>query len=162
MNDTTKFLVDRSVLALTAYAEGRGDSHEGRSSVEERIAIMCVVRNRRLHFERYRAADASYKAVCLAPLQFSCWNTPAAGVRDANHDALVVLAERMVVGQPPDPLVAETLYLADGVISGALLDATRGATSYYAPAAMQPPGRVPTWAKDVPAVQIGSQFFLVV
>lgn len=156
-------LDDRRTLALTAWAEARQiprgvlDDH---SPVEELIAVMIVVRNRRAHFARWRAVDASYKAICLAPRQFSCWN-PHSG---SNHDALLALAARLAVRPGPsvaiDPLVDECLYLADGVIAGVLRDRTNGATAYWAPAAMVPPGRTPRWAVDLPRWKIGDQYFV--
>lgn len=150
-------LTDRIALAGTMWAEGRGDAREGHSSVEERLAIGCVCRNR-LETRRW---GTTYRAVCLAAKQFSCWN---AGV-DANHQALLALVARTLDGlllsgdASDDPVFNETLYLAGGVIHGEILDRTNGALSYYAPAAMKPRGRVPAWAVGRVGVAIGTQFF---
>ncbi len=167
-------LDDRQTLALTAWAEARAvprddDSH---SPVEELIAVMVTVRNRLPHFASWHASAASYKAACLAPNQFSCWNTGM----DANHLALMAQARLLVgaeqieslmdAGTPidnlpaTDPLIPECLYLADGVISGVLLDRTGGATQYWAPAAMIPPGRIPNWGRGKPTLLIGNQLFV--
>jgi hypothetical protein len=54
----------------------------------------------------------------------------------------------------------ECLWIADGVIRRYVQDRTGGARNYYAPAAMDPPGRVPTWASGKPAKTIGRQVFL--
>ena len=161
--DVLAALDDRQTLALTAWAEARQaprttlDDH---SPVEELIAVMVVVRNRRATPARWRATDASYKAICLAPKQFSCW-TPNSG---SNHDALMAWAATFssVAGfvAADHPLLAECLYLADGVIAGTLLDRTNGATSYWAPAAMVPAGRQPAWAYGLPRWKIGDQFFV--
>lgn len=159
--DIYRLLTDAVALAGTAWAEARNVPRDpnSHSSIEERVAVMCVVRNRRAHFARYRAADDSYKAICLAPAQFSCWIAGSG----TNHDALLVLMGRLVGGQPSqDPVFDETLYLATGVIGGQVLDRTGGSTSYYAPAAMQPPGHVPTWAVNQPTLLIGDQIFLKV
>ena len=146
-------LIDEAVLALTMWAEARGDRAEGHSSLEERVAVGCVVRN------RARETRQSIKAVCLRPLQFSCWNVGT----DPNHLALLVEAEKMLAREPLEPLMRETAYLASGIVSGVILDPTGGATSYYAPAAMRPPGRVPAWARDVePCARIGSHLFFQV
>jgi len=137
-------LDDRLALAGTAWAEARGDWREGHSSVEERIAVMMSVKHRTAHYGRFRAVAPTFKAVCLAPNQYSCWN--AGG--DLNHHALMALMERVVSGgSSRDLLFEETLFLADGVISGVLLDATQGADSYFAPKAMKPAGRMPREAK---------------
>lgn len=113
-------LVDRSVLGLTMYGEARG------ARVEARIAVGCVARNRTRWPARYRATASHYKAICLAPKQFSCWNGG-----DANYAAVMAQAERIVHGPGLDDLVLqECLYLADGIIERALLDNTRGSTFY--------------------------------
>jgi N-acetylmuramoyl-L-alanine amidase len=150
-------LVDESALALTMWGEGRGDWREGHSSLEERVAIGAVVRNRLPHFKAFRATLPTYRAVCLAPNQFSCWMKAGGAV---NYAAVMAMAER-VVTEPSviDPLFSECLFLARGIISGVLLDQTGAATMYYAPAAMLPPGTVPTSAAGRPVVQIGAQVF---
>ena len=156
-------LDDRQTLGLTAWAEGRQiprDDPHSHSPVEELIAVMVVVRNRLARVSA-STTGASYKSVCLAPMQFSCWN-PGSG---SNHDALMVQA-RLLVG-PPSGLLAtdreldECLCLADGVIAGVLLDRTGGATQYWAPEAMVPPGRTPSWAAGKPRLLIGDQYFMV-
>lgn len=145
-----RLLTELQILALTAWAEARGDWREGTSSVEERIAVLCVIRT------RARRSGRSLTAECLAPKQFSCWN---AGT-DANHLTLLRAAATLAQGLPPDPLLAETLYLAGGVISGVILDRVNGATHYYAPASMTPPGTVPSWARGhEPTAHVGSQVF---
>jgi hypothetical protein len=174
-------LDDRRTLALTAWAEARRiprTSPTDHSPVEELIAVMVVVRNRRARFAHWHAVDPSYKAICLAPWQFSCWNVNSG----SNHDALMALAAQLAVqtivrvgdfdGTPVhdvvlapiaatlDPQLRECLTLADGVIAGTLLDRTNGATSYWAPAAMDPPGRVPTWADGLATWTIGDQVFV--
>lgn len=147
-------LSDVDALACTAWGEAAGDSREGHSSVEERIAVMSVVRNR----VRHRAHEGvTYKGVCLAPKQFSCWN---AGT-DANHLRVMAMAYLCITGQTTaDAVFEETRFLAGGIISGLLLDRVHGATLYYAPAAMVPPNRVPAWAAGrAPVAGIGSQLF---
>lgn len=155
-DDIKAALVDRTVLALTAWAEGRGDWREGNSSVEEQIAIMVVCRNRLPRHRAFLADDPTFKSVCLAPKQFSCWNPGT----DTNHLALLALAERVITGKPMiDSLFDETLFLADGVISGVLQDRTDGATMYYAPKAMVPRGRKPGTAVGKRLLPIGEQRF---
>lgn len=151
-------LVDRSVLALTAWAEAAGDWREGLSSVEERIAVMCVARNRLADFRSFGAVEPTYRSVCLAPKQFSCW-FPGGGV--ANYARLLAMAERLMSGSPlKDALMYETLFLADGIMAGLICDRTQGATAYYAPQAMKPVGRVPAWAAGKPTLRVGAQLFI--
>jgi hypothetical protein len=143
-------LTDETALALTAWAEARGDGLEGGSSVEERIAVMSVIRT------RARDGSKSVKVVCLQPKQFSCWNPGS----DTNHRSLLEMAERVVSRQMLDPVMLETLYLASGVMGGVILDRVCRATHYYAPAAMVPPGRVPPWAiGKTPVARVGKQVF---
>ncbi len=115
---------------------------------------MCVCRNR-LNSGRF---GGSYRAVCLAPRQFSCWNDGP----DPNHLALVALVKAVVSGAGVgiDQLAHETAFLADGVMSQVLLDRTGGATHYFAPASMTPVNAVPTWAINQPLLAaIGKQRF---
>jgi len=152
-------LPESDILALTAWAEARGDWNQGNSSVEERIAVMSVIRNR-------VASPAwwgrSYRDVCLKRAQFSCWlDNPA----DANHVALVALARLVVNGPSGDPVYDETRFLADGIRRSLILDRTKGADHYYAPKAMVPKGSAPKWAKTPagvvipPLVIVGDQHF---
>lgn len=147
-------LTDLQALAGTMVAEAAGDRREGNSSLEERAAVGCVIRNR---VRRPGGWGDSYRTVCLARLQFSCWNPGD----DANHKRLIDLAYLLVTNQPAmDSLVLETLWLAQGIISGTVLDRVNGATHYYAPKAMKPAGRVPAWAKGKqPAAAVGDQLF---
>jgi hypothetical protein len=147
-------LTDTEALALTAWGEARQvprADDDSRSPVEELLAVMCVVRNRR---NGWGHINPSYRAVCLQPSQFSCWN-PLSG---ANHDA-VMAQGRLVTGGLPDPEVLECLFMAGGVIAGTVIDRTDGADSYYAPDAMIPRGRVPTAAAGKILTRIGAQLF---
>lgn len=154
-------LPENETLALTAWAEARGDFNQGGSSVEERIAVMSVIRNR-------VASPAwwgnHYRTICLKSGQFSCWND---NPTDRNHRDLVVLATKVVAGGASgDQLFEETRFLADGIRRGFILDRVGGADHYYAPKAMLPAGSAPKWAKDPktglvlpPAVIVGDQHF---
>jgi N-acetylmuramoyl-L-alanine amidase len=124
-------LTDAQALLCTLYGEGRGESVNGR------VAIGAVIRNR----VRLGKWGSTYKSVCLAPWQFSCWK--AAGGAE-NHTVVMRLARQLAEGDAGaiTPLVAETRYLADGIIEGVLLDPTRGAINYHATSMVG----LPTWA----------------
>lgn len=153
-------LGETEVLALTAWAEARGDGKQGNSSVEERIAVMSVIRN--------RVADPAwwgntYRAVCLKSMQFSCWNDDP---NDPNHVALVALATKVAENQAHgEPVFEETRFLAEGIRRGFILDRVAGADHYYAPKAMRTAGAVPPWAKrpdgstKPPDAIVGDQHF---
>lgn len=154
-------LDDWQALALTIYGEARGDASEGGTSVEERIAVGCVVRNRLATPARF---GDTYRAVCLARSQFSCWWL--FGGAD-NYAHLLGLA-RMILKVDPMPtlyphelgLLMESQYLAEGIIGGQLIDSVRGSTHYYAPMAMKPIGSVPDWAaKNTLLAHVGNHLF---
>jgi N-acetylmuramoyl-L-alanine amidase len=112
------------IVALTLWGEGRGEPVEGR------IAIACVIRNRvRADLRDDGRPDwwgEGYDGVCLARAQFSCWNAT-----DPNYRKLLVLAS-----QPDrwldDPVLAECLWIADGVVGGRVRDRVGAATHYHA------------------------------
>ena len=79
-------LADLDVMALTVWAEARGESPLGMA------AVAWVIRNRFQHpcwWSRHAGdgiPDDTLKAVCLAPNQFSCWNPS-----DPNYTKLINL-----------------------------------------------------------------------
>lgn len=153
-------LPESDVLSLTAWAEARGDWRQGNSSVEERIAVMSVIRNRVLAPAWW---GDTYRAVCLLRRNFSCWNDDP---NDPNHLALLKIAAKVMAGQATgDPVFEETRFLADGIRRGFILDRTAGSDHYYAPKAMLPAGSAPKWAKTSagivrpPHAIVGDQHF---
>ena len=150
--DVINLLSSKMVLALTLWAEARGEPIEGQ------IAVGCVIRNRLKNPEQFRASEATYPAICLAPKQFSCW-IPNGG--EANHDSLMRLARKLVNGASiTDVHLKQCLWVAEGIVGNVILDNTGGSTHYYAPAAMIPAGRIPKWAMNKASTPIGSQRFL--
>lgn len=118
MTDADLFarLDDIEALGLTLWGEARSESLSGRA------AVACVVRTR---IADPRWPDTA-KAVCLQPKQFSVWNSG----RDPNSQAVRLVAESLLRGEPPHPLVRECLWLAQGVLDGIVLDSTGGANHY--------------------------------
>jgi N-acetylmuramoyl-L-alanine amidase len=150
-------MTEQQVLGLTAWAEARGDRRQGHSSIEERIAVMLVIRNRVRNYQKFKLPEGTYKAVCLARWQFSCWNDDP---KDGNHVELMKMAVQEIQGTRLDPLLEETLWLAGGIIEHTILDTIGGAMHYYAPLAMKPPGRIPEWAiGKQPVAEVGKQLF---
>jgi spore germination cell wall hydrolase CwlJ-like protein len=142
MGTITDKLSDRDVLAVTLWAEARGESLEGR------VAVGCVVRNRMAR----RAQTVRH--VCLAPMQFSCWQE--IGGR-ANHAALVEVVETLVSGRNvSDPIIRECQWIADGILGGSCRDLTKGADHYITTTLLsstKKPGwvRTMTWVATVGA-----------
>lgn len=150
-------LTEQQVLGLTAWAEARGDRKQGHSSIEERIAVMLVCRNRTRLYRKFNLPEGTYRAVCLARWQFSCWNDDPT---DSNHLALLQQASLEIAGAVLDPVLEETLWLAGGIIEQTILDTIDGSTHYYAPLAMKPVGKVPEWALGkFPTAEVGKQLF---
>jgi N-acetylmuramoyl-L-alanine amidase len=131
---------DYEALTLTLYGETRGEPEAGK------LAVAHVIWN------RAQRHHLSVKDVCLAPHQFSCWTLEAQTLAEA--------ARRLAIGAH-DPALEECAAVAGAVLDGAHGgDPTKGATHYYAPAAMVPAGRVPSWAANkVPSAVIGGHLF---
>jgi hypothetical protein len=103
--------------ARTIWGEARG---EERSGME---AVACVIRNRVRH-PRWWGKD--FSSVCLAPSQFSCWNTD-----DPNLPKLKAVTDA-------DPQFKTALAVADAAASGTLVDPTENADSYFAVGSKEP------------------------
>lgn len=147
--DVMAALSDFDALWLTLYGEVRSEPIEGI------VAVASVIRNR----VGKRFGD-SYKVVCLAPKQFSCWNDGT----DANHARLMEKA-RLVVGdyaerstQSPDPIVRQLKFLAQGIMNGDLLDRSKHADHYMTTELFI--AKPPAWAeKQTPTCYVGAHAF---
>jgi N-acetylmuramoyl-L-alanine amidase len=135
-------LCDLRVLAGTLDGEGRGET------IHARAAIAWTVRNRR---EKYKAdKNKPYAQVCLRRLQYSCW-WPIGGEENAARTLRIMDAE-FVSNPGIIPLAIwkryiESKHIAQGVIAGAILDPTNGATHYLTRTLYNSAG-CPAWAKD--------------
>lgn len=103
-------LSDLEVLTLTIHGEARGEPIEGQ------IAVACVIRNRVNKLN-------TFKGICLAPKQFSCWNQ-----NDPNRPILEEIAQKMVAGQPTG--LDQELWVARGIINDSIRDNTNNAKDY--------------------------------
>jgi hypothetical protein len=142
-------LTDAEVVALTLFGESRSEGPEGR------IAVANVILNRVV--AQKRAWGLTAREVCLAPLQFSCWDIRG-GV--LNHgvllDTALVLARKELVG----PLLKECLWIAQGLLDRSFVDSTHGATNYLTNDLYDGSNR-PAWARDRPILaRIGRHTFL--
>lgn len=125
---------DLEILARTIFGEARGQDFKGQ------LAVAWVVRNRTMRPARFAPTVAG---VCLAPLQFSCWN---------RTDPTFV---RMVTVTLPDPAYVVALAAAATVLTDHALDPTGGADHYHATSI--PP---PAWARTMRlTVQLGDHLF---
>jgi N-acetylmuramoyl-L-alanine amidase len=138
-------LTEAQVATVTLYGEARSEPIEGM------VAVANVLRNRVL--KQYRGV--TYRDICLASHQFSCWNRAGGG---RNHEEVVSLVRKFAGKQPiVAPVVRELTYLMHGVINdGWLRDTVKGACHYHV-ATMLPR---PKWAQGVvPVCQRGSHVF---
>lgn len=133
------------VLALTLYGEARGERIDGRA------AVACVVRNR-VEAARY---GADYKAVCLAPLQFSCW-APKGG--SLNYETVLQAARLVKNGKVTSGALRECLWIAQGIVDYHVQDITRKATHYITRDLWET--RPPKWTLGLtPVIGIGAHVF---
>lgn len=121
VDDVQDKLSEEQSIQLTVWGETRSLSLVGQ------IAVACVIRNRlNLHF---RGAK-TYRDVCFARLQFSCWSRLGGSV---NFDAVIAAAQQVLT--LPENRWAVSLktaqQVARGIISNELTDVTDGATHYY-------------------------------
>jgi len=132
---------DMDILALTIYGEARGEPIEGQ------IAVASVIRNRAAAWHR------TYREICLAPEQFSCWNT-----NDPNYPLLISLSRQLANDiDLTDAVLKQCLAVADIVYNNDSMDNTHGSLNYITKA-LQLSDKCPSWAKDF-KIQIGSQVF---
>lgn len=148
MTSDYSLLSNRQIVALTIWGEARGEPVEGQ------LAVGCVIRNRVRN-------GAGWSAVCLAPMQFSCFNADSQE-RSAMLSVCQTLShesELAAQGVALSPVLRQCLWLADGIIDGSALDVTHGATHYLTCAiyATFPP----KWAQNTPVLDtIGQHVFL--
>ncbi len=99
-------------LAATLVGECRGEPIEGI------IGVANVVRNRAL------AANSSFREICLAPKQFSCWSED-----DLNFGLVREILSQLENGNEiKDPTIRQCIAIAS--IIDDLLDNTGGAKNY--------------------------------
>ena len=153
----TARLTPAQIVGLTIWGEARG------STPALHRAIASVIANRVT--AQHTRWGLTPEAVCLKPLQFSCW-TPKGGAK--NYAAMIAMAE--AVADDPKIVMRDTMrnfildcieLYGDPVVAGVWQDTVHGATHYYAPAAMVPKTRVPAWAVGLePAAVIdGTRFY---
>lgn len=153
-------LTDAQVLGLTGAGEARAAFVPGHgwqpAPIANMVAVMCTAVNRVKADPARFGADVS--DVCFEHAQYSCWNAGSG----ANHDWLMEQAAAILGGKYVAPVVASCISAAARLLEGIIPDAVNGATSYYAPISMVPPGRIPIWARGkTPVATVGDHLFFV-
>lgn len=99
-------LTDSEIMALTIWAESRGEPLAGK------IAVGTVILNRVEH----RAWDGkTVKEVCLWPRQFSCFND-----YDPQHGRIVKIASDFQSAMENDKRLADCYLIATGLLKNIL------------------------------------------
>lgn len=132
---------DFVVMAQTIFGEARGETQSGK------IAVAHVILNR---YKRCKArpqfGKGTIESVCLAPLQFSCWNK-----NDINY---AIINEIDLVGNKS---FLDCVTIAFNVLTGKITDNTNGADHYYACTMKD----APEWSKSgYDKINIGNHIFL--
>lgn len=123
-------------LCATVYQEAAGESYDGK------LAVAYVIMNR----SRYR--KQSITDVCLAPFQFSCWNTDSptrSRLDKLNVDAWMECEEAV-----------------DAAYHATEPDPTKGADAYLnIDTVIRVSGKLPSWYQaDLVTARIGAHTFL--
>jgi N-acetylmuramoyl-L-alanine amidase len=138
------------IVALTIYGEGRGEPIEGQ------IAIGCIIRNR-VH---EATISKGYKDICLAPLQFSCWNE-----NDPNRKLLESIVTKMQGGflstdNTTDPVLRQCIYVSKGIVDWDIMSNIGSSTNYMTKQLYN--ANPPVWARELKVSStIGKHVFLV-
>ncbi len=136
-------LIDVNVVALTLWGECRNQPILGQ------LAVAAVLRNR-LNDGRW---GGTYKSVCLAKAQFSCWWGD-----DANSEDLYALGQGLIEGK--QSLSRQLVWIAEGLVNGDLEDDPTGGALNYLTEHLYVT-HPPTWAQHpVSTVQIGAHVFV--
>ena len=120
MEGTNSMTAELLIVALTLLGEARGEGMEGMAGVASVIQTRMA--------ERHQSASQ----VCLAPKQFSFWNS---GVSETTKKKLL-----------STPQGRDALYLADLVVHHQMMSIVKGANHYHAVSVS------PKWAKGATLV----------
>lgn len=116
-------MTDRDAIALTLFGEARGEGVQGR------LAVAAVLRNR-LRTGRW---GSTYRDVCHARKQFSCWNAS-----DPNRARLLAELTKVQQGKPISRVLQECYTIADVLLNEAIFRQVGNALHYFADS-IQPP-----------------------
>lgn len=128
---------DFFVLTGTLWGEIRGGSKEAKQNVGQ------VIKNRYVALKAHHP-HATWREICLAPLQFSCWNAD-----DVNRSKIVATNNHFRT-----PSWKECAEVAWELMHGTNPDRVKGAKNYYANSALQPP----KWAEKPAVITLDDGF----
>jgi N-acetylmuramoyl-L-alanine amidase len=142
---------DMNYLAATLVGEARGEPIEGI------IGVANVIKN------RVNKAKKTYKDICLAPKQFSCWN-----LEDTNFKYVSKFLSDLDNGNEiKDPYLIQCVAVAKAVFYNELLDNTKGAKNYvsldrYKIANERKNPKLDSWILELKeSIILGNHIFLI-
>lgn len=141
---------DLNYLVCTVYGEARGEPIEGQ------IAVANVIKNRAY------ASQKTYKDICLAPRQFSCWNQD-----DPNRSSVLNLLISLEAGDIiTDLTIRQIVIICKAIYENGFKDNSHGARNYVSTArykqAQDRKGKDDQWILSMhPATVLGNHTFLV-
>lgn len=128
--------IDR--FTRTVWGEARGDSVMAWVAIAHVITSRAEIGKAHPHF-----GDGTLSGACLAPMQFSCWNSD-----DPNRAKMQALSVT-------DPAYIAIRAICMAVLRGVIPDPTGGATYYYAKGIS-----VPFWARGKePCYRTDAEYF---
>lgn len=138
---------DLTTVAKTLWGEARGEGIDGLRAVCRVIANR--VRLAQDGIQRRLFGNGSWRAACLAPAQFSCWNDG-----DPNRARLAVLA---LAGKGEDGVLFRRCYaVAAGIMAGIDRAELAATATHYVAVTIAPPA----WARaDRQVATIGRHRF---
>lgn len=142
-DDFTKRLNDEETLWLTVFGEARGEP------IESQVGVASVILNRSIE------QNKTIKEICLAKLQFSCWNR-----NDPNLEQIFVAflgPSRYLINA-----IKQVKLVSSGVYYLNIQDNTKG-SNHYLTNSLYRSANCPKWAKDKNAklnVVLGSHTFI--
>lgn len=134
--------IDLSTMVKTLFGEARGETYAGK------VAVAWVIRNR---FETRHRRCNSITAVCMSPMQFSCWNKS-----DPNSRMLIEL-DIVNYSGPERASLDECVEACLDVLNNRhMKDPTLGSRHYCTYSVRS----ITAWAKDkTPVARIGNHVF---
>ena len=154
MNISPLDVSDTDILvgALTVWGEARGDTQEGRTAVAHTILNRCKAQSWYGKGNGEDLKDHTISAVCLKPMQFSCWNE-----KDPNRKTLTKMLSAGWSSIAYKDFRACLKALTDA-LDGFAKDQTAGAT-HYLTTTLHNTSKAPEWSKRGDYIEIGAHRF---
>lgn len=128
---------DYFVLTSTIWGEIRGGNKEAKENVGQ------VIRNRYDHARQHNP-QVTWRDICLAPDQFSCWNH-----EDPNRSKMLSSNSHLRT-----PSWEECANVAWGIMHGINQDRVKGAKHWYSNSMLNPP----SWAEKPSVITLDDGF----